>query len=267
MKTRDELFSREPEGDQLPVVERSPDRSTKHEPSGTVRRPFHNSRERSFHNGGLFNSATPRVTVKKFVLITILLAGCSNQRPTSSASDFSPLPLPDFALTERSGRTIQKSDLLGKVWVACFVFTRCNGPCPSVSSTIARLQHELRDLPDFRLVTITVDPDRDQLKDLNDYANNRQADPERWLFLTGPKADIDRLMKEGFHVGIERGVGDKGEANIDHSPRLVLVDKKGQVRGYFKGFLDPEMPDGEKQYEEGLNHLREQVAELLREKP
>src|ERR1700722_8203749 len=67
----------------------------------------------------------------------------------------------DFALTERDGSTVRKADLLGKVWVASFVFTRCTGPCPQVTATMARLQDAFRDEPDVRLVTFTVDPEND----------------------------------------------------------------------------------------------------------
>ena len=90
----------------------------------------------------------------------------------------------DFSLTERSGKTVIKEDLLGKPWVACFVFTRCAGPCPRVSGQFYQLQKDLKDL-DFRLVTFTVDPKNDTPEVLARYAESVGADPEKWLFLTG----------------------------------------------------------------------------------
>src|SRR5207249_82727 len=100
-------------------------------------------------------------------------------------------PLPDigpvrpFSLIERSGQTVEHSDLLGKVWVAGFVFTRCSGSCPQISATMARLQKELAGQPDVVLVSFTVDPEYDTSKVLREYAESYQADPKRWLFLTG----------------------------------------------------------------------------------
>src|SRR5947208_7031811 len=113
--------------------------------------------------------------------------------------------VPAFELTERSGHTVSDATLRGKVWIASFVFTRCTGPCPQVSRTMERLQKELnlarRD--DLRLVTFTVDPERDQPRELQDYAHHFQADPDKWLFLTGKKEEMHRLLREGFKVGVE----------------------------------------------------------------
>src|SRR5207237_235111 len=107
-------------------------------------------------------------------------------------------PVGSFALTERSGKTVTDQDLKGKVWIASFVFTRCTGPCPQVTATIARLQSELAGEPDVRFVTFTVDPGRDDLATLRQYAAHFKADPERWLFLTGDEAAIHKLLQERF---------------------------------------------------------------------
>src|ERR1700730_4528949 len=76
----------------------------------------------------------------------------------------------DFALTDRSGETIHCADLLGKVWVAGFAFTRCTGPCPQVTGTMGCLQSEFQKQLDFRLVSFSVDPDHDTPEVLERYA-------------------------------------------------------------------------------------------------
>src|SRR4029453_8689719 len=48
--------------------------------------------------------------------------------------------VPDFALIERSGQSVTRADLLGKVWIASVIFTRCVEECPLVSNHMARLQ-------------------------------------------------------------------------------------------------------------------------------
>src|SRR4051794_33150386 len=62
-------------------------------------------------------------------------------------------PVPDFALTEASGRTVRRDDLKGKVWVAAFFFTCCAGDCPTLSQSLAHLQKQLADMPEVRLVS------------------------------------------------------------------------------------------------------------------
>jgi protein SCO1/2 len=176
--------------------------------------------------------------------------------------------LPDFTLTERSGRPVSKADLRGKVWVASFVFTRCTGPCPSVTGTVAKLQADL-DLdrhPDLRLVTFTVDPDRDTPDALKKYAQHFHAHPDRWLFLTGPEADVHRLAKDGFKILAERSATPNPPEGqeFDHSTRVAVVDKKGRVRGYFDGYRDPNDPDGA-HYAESYEKLKQAVTALLSE--
>ena len=118
------------------------------------------------------------------------------------------------------------------MWVASFVFTRCSGPCPQVSATMARLQKELnlKETADLRLVTFTVDPDRDTPNELKEYATRYQADPEKWLFLTGlPEAELHKLLEgrlqgDGPAEPPTRRPGDE----FDHSSRLAVVDKQGR---------------------------------------
>jgi uncharacterized membrane protein YozB (DUF420 family)/cytochrome oxidase Cu insertion factor (SCO1/SenC/PrrC family) len=175
----------------------------------------------------------------------------------------------DFSLMERSGRTIGCADLLGKVWVASFVFTRCTGGCPQVSATMQELQSAFRGLPNVVLVTFTVDPEHDDPAELRRYAEHFGADPERWLFLTGKQDQIHRLLYESFHVHAEptRGEARRPGNEFDHSTRLVVVDSDGEIRGYFDGLRDSNWPDPEKQYRTDLQRLRRLVNHLAFRSP
>jgi cytochrome oxidase Cu insertion factor (SCO1/SenC/PrrC family) len=203
--------------------------------------------------------------VLPLLLAACCLAGCAaRQRPPEDLG-----PVGEFALMERSGEVVRDSDLRGKVWVASFVFTRCTGPCPQVTATIARLQSELGNEPDVRFVTFTVDPERDGPKELAEYAKHFQAG-DRWLFLTGKQDDIYRLLREGFHVPVEQNEGEarKPGNEVMHSTRLVVVDRRGHMRGsYFDGLPDSRSLDPQKDYEDNLKRLRQTVAALLREAP
>jgi cytochrome oxidase Cu insertion factor (SCO1/SenC/PrrC family) len=110
--------------------------------------------------------------------------------------------LPDFALTDQRGRPVRRADLQWKVWVASFIFTNCPDECPLMTAELAQLQSDLASIPDLRFVSISVDPERDTPALLSQYADRFNADPERWLFLTGDKWAIYRLAREGFRVGI-----------------------------------------------------------------
>lgn len=182
--------------------------------------------------------------------------------------------VPDFELTERSGRRIILADLRGRVWIANFMYTNCTETCPLQSAHLARLQAEFAGEPDLRLVSITVDPKHDTPAVLAEYAGRYRADPERWLFLTGPKDAISRLAVEGFHLGVVgpssalpallgRLLGpasawahtEDASGPIMHSSRFVLVDRAAWIRGYFDS-SDPV----------ALERLRHSVSALLRER-
>ncbi len=137
-------------------------------------------------------------------------------------------PAPSFELTERSGRTLKSGDLAGKLWVGNFIFTRCAGPCPLMS---LRAQELVREVPGVTVVSFTSDPTYDTPEVLAKYAESYKADAERWLFATGPMTEMSRIAKEFKFGGID-------QPDL-HSTRFVLVDGKGQVRGYYDS-NDPE---------------------------
>lgn len=167
----------------------------------------------------------------------------------------------DFALTERSGQTVRKSDLLGKIWIASFEFTRCTMGCPQISATMERLQTELARHPDVRLVTFTVDPKHDDTEQLREYAKRYHADPDRWLFLTGEEGEIHRLLDKSFHLPAQANKDAEPGNAVLHSPKLVLVDRQGHIRGYFDGRPDAVAVD-ETQYEANLRKLKAKVTSL-----
>jgi cytochrome oxidase Cu insertion factor (SCO1/SenC/PrrC family) len=148
-----------------------------------------------------------------------------------------PLPViatvPDFSLTERSGRQMTLADFAGKVWVADFIFTRCSGPCPELSAKMRAMQNELADEPNVRLVSICLDPENDTPAALVDYAHRFKADPEKWVFLTGTDEEyVHSLVQKGF---LQTVVPEsKGNALV-HSEYFIVIDGRGQIRSAHHG--------------------------------
>jgi protein SCO1 len=110
--------------------------------------------------------------------------------------------VPDFALTDQTGRPVRRADLEGKVWVTSFIFTSCPDECPLMAAQMAQLQSDLAHAPELHLVSISVDPEHDIPAVLAHYAERFNADPARWLFLTGDKQAIYRLVRDGFRLGL-----------------------------------------------------------------
>lgn len=140
-------------------------------------------------------------------------------------------PVPDFALQERGGSILRREDLLGKVWVASFIFTRCEGACPLLNRKMARLHEWFGKDSHFRTVSFSVDPENDTPETLADYARKLEA-PETWLFLTGERAVLKDLLQGGFKVMMP-GFENRDTGMITHSNRFALVDRNGEIRGLF----------------------------------
>ncbi len=159
--------------------------------------------------------------------------------------------LPAFELENSDGRQIGLAELAGKPFVADFIFTRCPGACPVLSKRMAELAQELP-LERVNLVSFSVDPEHDRPAVLAAYAAKLEAPPQ-WHFLTGAKADLYALIRDGFQLMVDDTQQQADSDPIVHSNRLVLVDRQGRIRGYYNAF-EPE----------ALLQLRQDLARLLR---
>lgn len=146
-------------------------------------------------------------------------------------------PAPDFKLTAQDGSVVETKDLRGKVWVANFIFTRCAGPCPVMTSRMAEINQALGNKArDVELVTITVDPEYDTPEVLKAYGEKAGATPGKWKFLTGPRDEVEAAITKGFL----QALGKEPAGTPIHSTRFVLVDRDGWMRGFRDG-NDPEI--------------------------
>jgi len=142
-------------------------------------------------------------------------------------------PAPDFRLTDETGRPFERARLDGRVWVADFIFTRCAGACPLMSARMEKIQKRTRQLGRaFHMVSFTADPERDGPEELAAYARRYHANPRGWNFLTGPRDEIERVAR-AMLLGVGREMSQAGLMEIVHAEKLVLVDQRGRIRGYF----------------------------------
>jgi protein SCO1/2 len=142
--------------------------------------------------------------------------------------------LPAFSLVDPSGKPFGSAELAGKVWIASFFFTHCPSVCPLIMSRMAELQRRFAaaGVADVRLVSITVDPERDTPEVLRAAEPRYGVDPARWALLTGPTERVHELCVAGFKVpGLDAGALANGD--IPHTTKVVLVDDTGHVRGYY----------------------------------
>ncbi|HIF82564.1 MAG: SCO family protein [bacterium] len=142
--------------------------------------------------------------------------------------------IPEFSFTDSKGNEINRRDLDGKVWVADFIFTTCTMACPVLTGNMNLVHKAFKNNDDVRIVSISVYPEYDTPEVLSEYASRYDADTDRWHFLTGPEESVKDIILNGFKIGDYEDI-------IFHSEKFALVDKKGQIRGYYSGMITEEM--------------------------
>ena len=155
------------------------------------------------------------------VLCGVLLSACTEVKPLDILGE-----VPQFQLTAQNDRPFDSKALDGHIWVANFIYTTCDGPCPMMSHQMRGIQNSTAGTPDLKLVSFTVDPAHDTPPVLAEYAAHFKADPARWYFLTGEMARLHDLGLNAFKLNSVDG-------GLSHSTRFVLVDAKRRIRGYY----------------------------------
>jgi cytochrome oxidase Cu insertion factor (SCO1/SenC/PrrC family) len=165
-------------------------------------------------------------------------------------------PAPDFLFLDRSDRMVSSAEFRGAVWVADFIFTKCAGTCPLLAKEMTALLDEWAARPDFKLVSFTVDPERDTVETLRKYADDFKADWGKWRFLTGKKEDLYRVIRDGFLENAEESAKPRRGSEFIHSSKLVLVDRSGNIRGSY-----------DMEHEGDMEALRKDVRYLMAKDP
>ena len=141
--------------------------------------------------------------------------------------------IPEFTFTNQEGKPIGRAQMEGKITVVDFFFTSCPSICPVMSKEMARVNDMFRDEPQVQLMSISIDPEYDTPQILKKYADEHQAIPGKWHFLSGPKLETFQLARCGFVLPALDGNGVPDD--FVHSDKFMLIDEEGRIRGYYSG--------------------------------
>jgi protein SCO1/2 len=178
--------------------------------------------------------------IKSLAVLAIVLCGACKEK-------VEPLPelgqVQQFALTDHGGGAVTLSSFASKPWVAAFMFTRCPSICPRITQAMKALQAQAKQRNlQVQWVSFSVDPDNDTPAVLREYAQKQGVDLANWSFLTGDLAAIRKTAEEGLKQAFE-GTADpsKPDFGITHGSHLVLVDRKGTIRGFYRSSDETEL--------------------------
>ena len=143
----------------------------------------------------------------------------------------------DFDLIDQDGLTFSSSSVPKKIWVVEYFFASCMGICPIMNEQMKRVQAAFLADTNVVILSFTVDPDRDTPEVLKAYAEEHDAQSEKWIFLTGEKELIYELARKSFFLLRPAEAENQGDVGNDfiHTNNFVLIDENKQIRGYYDG--------------------------------
>src|SRR5690606_14806291 len=141
--------------------------------------------------------------------------------------------IPEFSFLNQEGKPIGRADMEGKITIVDFFFTSCPSICPVMSREMERVNDIFRDQPNVQIMSISIDSEYDTPTVLQEYADEHNAIPGKWHFLSGPKEETYRLAKCGFVIPTVDGNGVPDD--FVHTDKFMLIDELGRIRGYYSG--------------------------------
>ena len=143
--------------------------------------------------------------------------------------------VPEFELTDQSGDNYGSQELLGKIWVANFIFTRCTTVCPIFSGKMSTLQKRTNKAAHgLQLVSFSVDPDFDTPEVLAEYSKQFSANPWYWHFLTGETEQVRSVVIDGMKTFMGNAAEVDAPDALMHGSHFVLIDSDLNIRGFYQ---------------------------------
>ena len=158
--------------------------------------------------------------------LLLALAACGPEKPWHATNVTGSMPDLKFAMVRASdGFAVNAEDYRGRVVLLYFGYTHCPDVCPATLANISDVLKRLgRDAEKVRVLFVTVDPDRDTLDLLKQFA---QAFGPQVDGLRGSKnqiADAARRYRIGYSVK------PKPEYVVTHTSAVFVFDDKGHAR-------------------------------------
>jgi protein SCO1/2 len=140
----------------------------------------------------------------------------------------------NITFTNQLGKKVSLDDLHGRILVIDFFFTHCPTICPGLARSMKRLQDSfVKNDSIVHFISISVDPQRDSVPRLREFADRFNVNHDTWWFVTGDKKEIyDFALNE-----LKAGLADKEvDTAFIHTENFFVLDSNRIVRGWYNGF-------------------------------
>ncbi len=141
-------------------------------------------------------------------------------------------PLSDFRLIDPRGRPFTLANLKNRWSFVFFGYMNCPDVCPTTLGIMQQVWHQLRtskaDMKQLQMIFISVDPERDQPQQLQDYV--AYFDPA-FIGVSGDPDEIDKLANQtGILYGYEDADEETGNYIVNHSVQILLLDPQARLQ-------------------------------------
>jgi protein SCO1 len=157
-------------------------------------------------------------------------------KPNTTISQVQP-----FAFLNQDGRTITNKDVEGKVYVAEYFFTTCQGICPKMNANLKKVYEKFKDKEDFLILSHTCQPEVDSVPQLKKFAESMGVNTSRWIFLTGRKDSLYSMARTSYTIDDPVNNLKNIDDDFLHTQFWALVDKEGNVKKVYDGLKDSEV--------------------------
>jgi protein SCO1 len=144
----------------------------------------------------------------------------------------------DFKFVSQYGDTITQDFVRGKIYLVDFFFTSCPTICPRVKKNMLKVYESIKNDPNVVILSHTIDPRRDDVATIKNYADKLHLNGKQWLFLTG---DRDALYKSAGEYLIAAQEEETAEGGFTHSGNVMLIDENRHIRGFYNGMEEAQM--------------------------
>jgi len=181
-----------------------------------------------------------------YFLCIFLITGCKTEQPLpfigpskTVNGDTIQYTIEPFEFLNQNNQKINNNKLKDHIYIADFFFTSCPSICPKVRIEMLKIYDAFKDNDQVKLVSHTLDPRNDTVEKLNEYASLLEVDHNKWYFLTGDKYALQEIAGSYFVSAMEDPSAPGG---IEHSGKMLLVDKTGHIRAYSEGTNPADTP-------------------------
>jgi len=146
-----------------------------------------------------------------------------------------------FKFINQDGQPVTQENVKGKVFVAAYFFTTCKGICPRMNYNLKTVYEELKNEPDFLLLSHTCDPETDSVPQLKKYVDSLGVDTRKWIFLTGRKDSLYSMARLSYTIDDPANNLKSIDDDFLHTQFWALIDRNGDVRKIYDGLDDREV--------------------------